>query len=112
MSFIDWVKSCFSHRGRAVSLYRSGMAKANKRNYAGAIADYSAAIHEPHLTPDVKAMILYNRALAYSAMHEDAKSAEDLAAVLEMPRLSHEIRTQAQQRRERMRRRNVTTDSP
>src|SRR5271157_62075 len=107
MGFIDWVKRHLSHRGNAVSLYRSGMAKANKHNYDGAIADYSAAIREPHISTDVKAMVLYNRALAYSAVHEDAKSAEDLAAVLEMPRLSQEIRTQAQQRRERMKRRNV-----
>ena len=28
-------------------------------------------------------MMIYNRALAYSAIHEDAKAAEDLAAVLE-----------------------------
>ncbi len=111
MSFIDWVKSLLSHRGRAVSLYRSGMAKANKHNYGGAIADYSAAIREPNVSADVKAMILYNRALAYTAVHEDAKSAEDLAAVLAMPRLSAEIRAQAQQRRERLRRRNVGTDT-
>ena len=57
-------------------------------------------------------MVLYNRALAYSAMHEDAKSSEDLAAVLEMPQLSPNIKTQAQQRRERLRRRNVNTSSP
>ncbi|MGA2255851.1 MAG: hypothetical protein ABSG53_14490 [Thermoguttaceae bacterium] len=87
------------------------MAKANKRNYGGAIADYTAAIREPHLSTDIKAMVLYNRALAYSAMHEDAKSAADLAAVLEMPRLSQNIKTQAQQRQERMRRRSVNTDS-
>ena len=111
MNFIDWVKSCFSHRGKAVSLYRSGMAKANKRNYVGAIADYSAAIREPNIPTDVKAMALYNPALAYSAIHEEAKSAEDLAAVLEMPGLPQNIKTQAQQRRERIRRRNENTDS-
>src|SRR5208337_1296209 len=111
MSFITWVKNCLSRPGKAVSLYRSGMAKANKRNFKGAIADYSAAIGEPNIAADVKAMVLYNRALAYSAVHEDAKSAEDIAAVLEIPQLSQEIRTQAQQRRERMKRRNVRTDS-
>ena len=112
MSLIDWVKSLFSHRGKAVSLYRSGMVKANERNFGGAIADYSAAIREPNIPTDVKAMALYNRALAYSAIHEDAKSAEDLAAVLEMPRLPQNIKTQAHQRRERIRRRNENTDSP
>jgi hypothetical protein len=111
MSFINWVKNCFSHRGKAVSLYRSGMARANKHNYDEAIADYSAAIQEPSVPTDVKAMALYNRALAYSALHEDAKSAEDLATVLEMPGLPQNIRAQAQQRRERIRRRKENTDS-
>jgi len=112
MSFIDWVKSCFSHRGKAVSLYRSGMAKANKRNYCGAIADYSATIREPNIPTDVKAMALYNRALAYSAIHEEEKSAEDLAAVLEMPGLPNNIKAEAQERRERIRRRNENRDRP
>jgi hypothetical protein len=105
MGLINWVKNHLSHRGKAVSLYRSGMAKANQRNYRGAIADYSAAIQEPHVSADVKAMILYNRALAYSAAHEDGKSVEDLATVLEMPGVPHNIKSQAQQRRERLRRR-------
>ncbi len=44
MSFISWMNSCFSNRGKALALYRSGMAKANHRDYRGAIADYSDAI--------------------------------------------------------------------
>jgi hypothetical protein len=111
MSFTTWVKSFFSHRGKALSLYRSGMAKAKKRDYHGAIADYSAAIREPHFPTDVKAMAIYNRALAYSAIHEDARAAEDLAAVLEMPGLPINIKTQAQERWERIRRRNENSDS-
>ena len=84
MSFTTRVRSWFSHRGRALSLYQSGMAKANKHDYNGAIADYSAAIRAPHIPNDVKAMAIYNRALAYSAIHEDARAAEDLAVVLEI----------------------------
>jgi hypothetical protein len=48
----------------ALSHYRAGMAKANQRNYAGAIADYSAAIQVPDVPPDMKAMAIYNRANA------------------------------------------------
>jgi hypothetical protein len=86
------------------------MEKANKRDYNGAIADYSAAIQEPSVPTDVKAMATYNRALAYSAIHQDAKAAEDLAAMLEMPGLSERIKKEAQQRRDRIRRRNEKTD--
>jgi len=110
MSFTTWVKSCFSQRGKTVSLYRSGMAKAKRRDYAGAVADYSAAIESPQVPNDVKAMALYNRALAYSAMDEDAKAAVDLVAVLAMPDLPENVRTAAEQRRERIRRRNEKTD--
>ena len=112
MSFPDWVKSHFSHRGKALSLYRSGMAKANKRDYDGAIADYSAAIRVPNIPTEVKAMALYNRALSYSAIHENAKSAEDLAAVLEMPGLPANIKTHAQQRRERIQQRDKRETDP
>ena len=106
MSFNTWVMSWFSHRGKALALYRGGMAKASQRDYEGAIADYSAAIQEPEIPTDVKAMAVYNRALAYSAIHEDAKAAEDLATVLQMPDLPENIKTAAQQRRERIRRRH------
>ena len=106
MSFTTWVKSCFSHRGKALSLYRSGMAKANKHDYDGAITDYSAAIQAPNTPTDVKSMALYNRALAYSAIHENEKSEKDLTAVLEMPGLAKNIKTEAQERRERIRRRD------
>jgi hypothetical protein len=81
------------------------MAKANERNYVGAIADYSAAIQVSDVPADVKAMATYNRALAYSSIHNDAKAADDLAAVLEMPGLSQSIKREAQERRERIRRR-------
>ena len=106
MSFTTWVKSCLSYRGKALSLYRSGMAKANKDDFDGAITDYSAAIQAPNTPTDVKSMALYNRALAYSAIHEDEKSVEDLTAVLEMSGLPKDIKMEAQERRERIRQRD------
>lgn len=106
MSFVGWIKGLLSNRGKALSLYRAGMVKANRRDYRGAIADYSAAIEAPSIPSDVKAMAVYNRALAYSAIDEVDKSAEDLATVLAMPDLPDNIKMAAQQRRERIRRRN------
>lgn len=87
------------------------MAKANKRDYEGAIVDYSAAIRTSDIPTDVKAMAIYNRALAYSAIHEDEKAAEDLSTMLEMPGLSERIKTEASRRRERIRKRGERTDS-
>ena len=106
MSFIDLdTKSLFSHRGKAISLYRSGMAKATDRDYDGAIADYSAAIEMPKIPADVRAMAIYNRALAYSAIDDEAKSVEDLSTLLDLREIYENIRTAVQQRRERLRRR-------
>jgi hypothetical protein len=112
VSFTNWVKSFLSHRGKAISLYRSGMAKANKHDYDGAIADYSVAIQVSNIPTDVKAMALYNRALSYSAIHEDERAAEDLAAMLEMPGLPESIKTRAQERRERIQQREKRGTNP
>ena len=71
MSFATWLMSCFSRRGKALSLYRTGMAKAEKRDYEGAIADYSTAIELAKIPADVKAMALYNRCARYQAIRED-----------------------------------------
>ena len=86
-------------------LYRAGMAKARKKDYLGAIADYTAAIESPHIPDDVKGMASYNRALAYAAVNEDRKAAEDLAAMLNMSGLPENVLREARQRRERIRRR-------
>lgn len=106
MNLIRWIKSWLTHRGKALALYRAGMEKANIRDYDGAIANYSAAILAPDIPNDVKAMALYNRALAYSAVHEDAKASEDLSAMLQMPGLSERMKKEASQRRERIRKRD------
>ncbi|TWU38330.1 hypothetical protein [Novipirellula artificiosorum] len=110
MSLMRWIRSRLTHRGKALSLYRTGMAKANKRDYVGAIAAYSAAIRAADIPIDVKAMAIYNRSLAYTAIHEDEKAADDLAAMLIMPGLSESIKTKARQRRERIKRRDKEMD--
>lgn len=111
MSFTNWIKSCFSPSGKALTLYRRGMEKANKRDHAGAVADYSAALQLSQITADLQAMVLYNRALAYSAMGEDAKAAQDLTAALQIPDVPEHVKTTIQQRRERIRRRGVSKET-
>lgn len=88
------------------------MAKATRHDYQNAITDYSAAIESTHIPPDVKAMAVYNRALAYSAIHEDAKAAADLADVLKMPGLPENIRIHAYQRSQRLRQRKEAAGGP
>lgn len=105
MGIIDWLKTLFSRREMHLAPYRSGMNKANKGDFAGAIRDYTVAIKAEGLPTDVLGMALFNRSLAYSAMHENEKAAEDLAKVLKMTGLPENIKAAASQRQERMRRR-------
>ena len=102
---IRWLQSLFTHRGKALSLYRAGIARANKGDHHGAIANYSAAIRTPDIPIDVKGMALYNRSLAYAAIEEDEKASEDLSAMLEIPGLPDNVKSKAHQRRERIKRR-------
>lgn len=105
MGLTGWLAGLVSRRSRALAMYRSGMAKARKRDYQGAIADYTTTINSPNVPIDVKGMATYNRALAYAAIEEDEKAADDLAAMLRMPGLPENVVTEARQRRERIRRR-------
>lgn len=107
MGFFDWLKTKFSRRESHLAPYRSGMLKANKGDFAGAIQDYTTAIKAEGLPADVLGMTLFNRSLAYSALHENEKAAEDLAKVLKMPGLPENIKVAAGQRQERMRRREA-----
>ena len=112
MNLVRWIKSLFTHRGKALSLYRGGIAKANKGDHHGAIANYTAAIRAPDTPIDVKGMAFYNRSLSYDAINEDGKAAEDLAAMLEMPGLPVNVKSKAHARRERIKRRDEHTDRP
>jgi hypothetical protein len=82
------------------------MKKASKQDYPGAIADYTSAVEAQHAPDDVIAMAIYNRALAFSAIQENEKAANDLDTVLKMPGLAVEVETAARKRRERIRKRS------
>ena len=102
MNVVDWLADRFSNRGKALSLYRRGMAKAKKRDHRGAIEDYSKTLGMPDTPNDVKAMVLYNRALAYVATGDSPKGVDDLQAVLAMEEASVNVRTMTKQKLKRM----------
>jgi hypothetical protein len=112
MGLLSWLQGLFSTRAKSLAMYRAGVAKANKKDYRGAIADYTEAIGSPDIPSDVKGMALYNRALAYAAIDDDVKAADDLAALLKIPGLPENIATQARRRRERLRRRSEDSGGP
>ena len=111
MNIVNWFRSRFSSRGKALSLYRRGMARTRKHDHQGAVDSYSAAIELPDAPSDVKAMALYNRALAYVAAGDKPKGINDLDAVVAMDESLINIRSMAKQKLAKMesrsRRRNA-----
>lgn len=96
----------FSKQGKALSLYRRGMAKAKIRDHQGAIDDYSAAIDISNAPAQMKAMVLYNRALVYSAAGQDSKAIEDLDVVLVMKEALTNVKIEARRMLLRMQNRS------
>jgi tetratricopeptide (TPR) repeat protein len=106
----NWWKSLFSSRGKALSLYRRGMARAKEQDHEGAIDDYTATIDMPHAPPDVKAMARYNRALVYAADEDNTKAINDLSMILAMAETPADIKAEARRKLERMKRHSSKTD--
>lgn len=102
MNIFHWLTSCFSGRGKAMSLYRRGMAKAKKHDHQGAIEDYTTTIGMPGTPADLMSTVLYNRALVYVASGDDRKGADDLDAVLAMNEAFVNVKTMARQKLIRM----------
>ena len=89
MRIVDWLKSLFSSRAKFIAMYRNGMSKAKNGDFAGAVLDYTSAIDASGISNEVLGMALYNRALAYSAIHESDKAAEDLTRAQQRDRSSN-----------------------
>ena len=45
MNIFDWLTGCFSSHGKAMSLYKRGMAKAKKHDRLGALEDYTGVVY-------------------------------------------------------------------
>jgi hypothetical protein len=110
MNIFNWLKSLFTGRGKALLLYRRGMARAKKHDHQGAIDDYTATVDMPNAPTDVKAMALYNRALVYAAVEDNPKAIDDLNKVLATVEAPAEIKTEARRKLERMKRQSSKTN--
>jgi hypothetical protein len=74
------------------------MGFANRRDHRGAIGEYTSAIDMKSVPADVKAMALFNRALAHSAAGDDKCSVQDLKAVLSMAGAPQNVMRRARQK--------------
>jgi outer membrane protein assembly factor BamD (BamD/ComL family) len=107
MGLLAKLFAALSARGRATALYKRGMEKAGNRDLEGAIADYTAVIDYKRAPPDVVAMALLNRALAYSREHDDRKATADLDRVLSMKGATQQVISAAHEKLHRMKRRTT-----
>ena len=97
-----------SLRSDATSLYKRGLACAERKDSSGALEAYTSAIDLPGVPDDVRAMALYNRALVLAAVGEVDKALADLEIVMELPVRLHVIKLAARRRLERLRNRSIT----
>ena len=102
MKVFDWLTGQFSRRGKSLLHNRRGMALAKKHDHQAAIAEYTQAIEMASGAADVKAMALYNRALEFLALGDEAKGIKDLNEVVSMPGQDGTVKTRARQKLVRM----------
>jgi hypothetical protein len=98
MTAFNWLTDHFSNRGKALSLYKRGMAKAKNHDHQGAIDDYTTTIGMPDTPANVKAIVLYNRALVHVATGDFCRGVDDLDAVLAMDEAPVNVKTRARQK--------------
>lgn len=102
MNLFRRLTRCCSRRGRAVSLYKRGMAKARKHDHQGALQDYTNTLGMPGTPAELLAMVLFNRALVYVAAGDQPRGAADLDAVLAMNEACANVKLMARQKLARM----------
>ncbi len=101
MNLYDWIVGCVSTRQKSLGIYKRGISKARRRQHNAAIENYTTVIGIPGVPEDVKAMSLFNRALAYVSVG-DSRGTEDLNMVLGMPGAPAQIKLEAMRKLARM----------
>lgn len=91
-----------SVRGKGLSLYKEGLACAEKQDVKGAMDAYTLTVDLACVPDDVKGMALYNRALLFAAEGNTVKALADLKAVIELPFPLRDVKLAAKRRLERL----------
>jgi hypothetical protein len=113
MNLFNLLFGRFSRRGRALSFYNLGLARAKRHDHQGAIEAYTETIGMAGVPADLKAMALFNRALVHVATGDDGKGAIDLDAVLAMNAalVNVNVKTMARQKLARMESRSTKSQA-
>jgi hypothetical protein len=102
MNLFKWWFWPRSARNETMSLYKEGMARAEKRDATGAMAAYTSAIERIDGPEDVKAMALYNRALLLAASGKTQLALADLKIIIDSPIPQRDIKLAARRRVDRL----------
>jgi len=106
MGLLDRITGLFSRGGRDESLLLQGLEHAKAKRPQDAIAIYNRLLDSRSTNEATRARALFNRALAYSALDDDAKALADLQRVLSLPDLPENVQNAARSQLARVRRRN------
>jgi tetratricopeptide (TPR) repeat protein len=91
-----------SSRSEVMSLYKRGIARAEKHDAAGAMTAYTSAIEMADAPEDLRAMALYNRALLLAAKGKTEQALADLRLIMDLPITQHDVKLAARRRVERL----------
>lgn len=95
----------FSRGGRDESALLRGIDLAQAKKPQEAITLYDKLINDPGTDSELRARARFNRALAYSALKDDALAIVDLEAVLATSRLPENVRDAARSQLARVKKR-------
>ena len=103
MSILGGLKNLFTTRGKASTLYKRGMDKAKKRDFAGAIEDYTMLLDAGQAPNDIRAMAQFNRALARTSLGDFDGARKDLDALAQAPEVPASVKAAVREKIDRMR---------
>src|SRR6185295_6452386 len=95
MGFFSKLAGLFSRSSRDENLLLEGVEHAKAKRPEKALEIFNSLLASPTLNATVRASALYNRALAHSAMDDDAKALADLQKVLTLPGLPDNVQSAA-----------------
>jgi hypothetical protein len=95
MGFFAHLANLFTRFGRDESRLKQAMDHAHAKRPDKAIAIYDALVHAKGTSAVVRSRALFNRALAYSSIKDDAKALADLKEVIAMPAAPENVVTAA-----------------
>jgi len=95
MDLLNRLANWFSRGGRDENQLEKALELAKSKQPAEALAIYNDLIISPGTSSAVKARALFNRALAYSSLKDDARAAADLKQLGTLADVPENIRTAA-----------------